>query len=146
MANKKYNEFPAGTYDTSKIFLQADASTGELTKVNLPAASSRRVLSVKISMEEGNDVSASANFSGTDLHASASYTVDGIINVTYDSIGTQDFDFLIQGLFFFNNLFITPTLITAGSSSLVFHFSNPTSVPFDECTFEVTYTKEFILN
>ena len=36
MANKKYTDFPAGTYNTSKIFLQADAVTGELEKVNLP--------------------------------------------------------------------------------------------------------------
>lgn len=37
MANKKYNEFPEGTYDTNKIFLQADANTGALERVNLPA-------------------------------------------------------------------------------------------------------------
>lgn len=36
MANKKYNEFPAGSYDTSKIFLQADATSGALEKINLP--------------------------------------------------------------------------------------------------------------
>lgn len=40
---KKYNEFPAGTYDTSKIFLQADPLTGELQKVNLPTISSNSV-------------------------------------------------------------------------------------------------------
>lgn len=36
MANKKYNEFPAGTYDTNKIILQADPSSGALEKVYLP--------------------------------------------------------------------------------------------------------------
>lgn len=36
MANKKYNEFDPGTYDTAKIFLQADDTTGALEKVNLP--------------------------------------------------------------------------------------------------------------
>jgi hypothetical protein len=36
MANKKYTDFSAGTYDTAKIFLQADATTGDLEKVNLP--------------------------------------------------------------------------------------------------------------
>ena len=36
MANKKYNEFPEGTYDPDKIFLQADPITGALEKVNLP--------------------------------------------------------------------------------------------------------------
>ena len=36
MANKKYNEFPEGTYDTTKIFLQADPTTGALEKVLLP--------------------------------------------------------------------------------------------------------------
>lgn len=35
--NQKYNEYPAGTYDTDKIFLQADPVTGALEKVNLPA-------------------------------------------------------------------------------------------------------------
>jgi len=36
MANKRYDQFSAGTYDTTKIFLQADAITGALEKVNLP--------------------------------------------------------------------------------------------------------------
>lgn len=36
MANKKYIDFPAGTYDTSKVFLQADAVTGDLEQINLP--------------------------------------------------------------------------------------------------------------
>lgn len=36
MANKKYTDYSAGTYDTSKIFLQADATTGALEKINLP--------------------------------------------------------------------------------------------------------------
>lgn len=37
MSSLKYTDFPAGTYDTSKIFLQADATTGALEKVNLPS-------------------------------------------------------------------------------------------------------------
>lgn len=36
MANKRYDQFPAGTYDPTKIFLQADPLTGALEKVNLP--------------------------------------------------------------------------------------------------------------
>jgi hypothetical protein len=36
MPNKKYIDFPAGTYDTNKIFLQADPITGALEKINLP--------------------------------------------------------------------------------------------------------------
>lgn len=35
MAVKKYNEFPAGTYDPAKILLQADPVTGELEKIEL---------------------------------------------------------------------------------------------------------------
>jgi hypothetical protein len=35
--NQKYNDYDPGTYDTSKIFLQADPTTGALEKVNLPA-------------------------------------------------------------------------------------------------------------
>lgn len=40
MANKKYQDYPAGTYDTSKIFLQADPTTGALEKIFLPTLSS----------------------------------------------------------------------------------------------------------
>lgn len=36
MANKRYDQFAAGTYNTAKIFLQADAATGALEKVFLP--------------------------------------------------------------------------------------------------------------
>lgn len=36
MANKKYIDFPAGTYDTAKVFLQADTTTGDLEQINLP--------------------------------------------------------------------------------------------------------------
>jgi hypothetical protein len=39
MANKRYDEFASGTYDTTKIFLQADPITGILEKVNLPPIS-----------------------------------------------------------------------------------------------------------
>lgn len=38
MANKRYDQFPAGAYDTAKIFLQADPTTGALEKINLPSA------------------------------------------------------------------------------------------------------------
>jgi hypothetical protein len=40
MANKKYTDFPAGAYNTNKIFLQADPITGALEKVNLPSVGS----------------------------------------------------------------------------------------------------------
>jgi hypothetical protein len=43
MAEKQYNEFPAGVYDTSKIFLQADPITGALSKVNLPSSGARKI-------------------------------------------------------------------------------------------------------
>lgn len=36
MANERYDQFPPGSYDTAKIFLQAHATTGALEKVNLP--------------------------------------------------------------------------------------------------------------
>ena len=38
MANKRYDQFPAGAYNTAKIFLQADSATGALEKINLPSA------------------------------------------------------------------------------------------------------------
>jgi hypothetical protein len=49
MANKRYDEFGAGTYDTAKIFLQADATTGALEKINLPAipAGTSRIIDVQ---------------------------------------------------------------------------------------------------
>jgi hypothetical protein len=36
MANKKYNEFPAGTYDKTKLTLQGDPVTGMLEKITQP--------------------------------------------------------------------------------------------------------------
>jgi len=36
MADKKYNEFPDGAYDSNKIILQADPETGALEKISLP--------------------------------------------------------------------------------------------------------------
>lgn len=45
MANKKYPDFPPGTYDTTKIFLQSDPVTGALEKVNLPAISGSNIFS-----------------------------------------------------------------------------------------------------
>lgn len=33
MANKRYDQLPAGTYDPNKILLQADSATGALTKL-----------------------------------------------------------------------------------------------------------------
>lgn len=38
MANKNYSEFPAGTPDPAKIFLQADPVTGELEKIFIQSA------------------------------------------------------------------------------------------------------------
>lgn len=35
MANKRYDQFPAGTYNATDIFLQADPTTGELEKIAL---------------------------------------------------------------------------------------------------------------
>lgn len=48
MADLKYNEFTPGTYDTAKIFLQADALTGELTKVNLPNVNQSGVMLLNV--------------------------------------------------------------------------------------------------
>jgi hypothetical protein len=36
MAEKKYNDFDPGEYDSNKIILQADPITGALEKINLP--------------------------------------------------------------------------------------------------------------
>lgn len=38
MAQKRYDQFSAGTYDPTKIFLQADPTTGALEKILLPKA------------------------------------------------------------------------------------------------------------
>jgi hypothetical protein len=39
----KYQNFPAGTYNTSKIFLQADPVTGALEKINLPTITTNSI-------------------------------------------------------------------------------------------------------
>ena len=38
MANKRYIDFTAQIYDSNKVFLQSDPTTGELSKCNLPQA------------------------------------------------------------------------------------------------------------
>src|SRR5688572_8780795 len=67
MANKRYDEFPAGTYDTAKIFLQADSATGELEKVNLPTIPA-------VPLPRLSDV-ASANNSGSNPQTLATLTI-----------------------------------------------------------------------
>jgi hypothetical protein len=48
MANKLYIDYPPGSYDTSKIFLQADSTTGQLEKINLPSIQVIEKLSFKL--------------------------------------------------------------------------------------------------
>lgn len=45
MANKKYNDFPAGTFDPNKLILQADPVSGALEKTNIviPPASGKLI-------------------------------------------------------------------------------------------------------
>ena len=67
MANKRYDEFSAGTYDTAKIFLQADSTTGALEKINLPAIPSQSVIHLA-------DVTT-ANNSGSNPETMATITI-----------------------------------------------------------------------
>jgi hypothetical protein len=68
MANKRYDEFAAGTYDTAKIFLQADPSTGELEKVNLPSPGARYC-------KFSGSVLVNANNSGSNPQTAATITI-----------------------------------------------------------------------
>jgi hypothetical protein len=67
MANKRYDQFSAGSYDTSKIFLQADATTGALEKINLPTIPTAKVI-------HRADV-ATANNSGSNPQTMATITI-----------------------------------------------------------------------
>jgi hypothetical protein len=64
---KKYTDFPAGTYDTSKIFLQADPTTGDLEKVNLPSLSGNNPLIVSLAPDSNN--------TGSGLNTCATYAI-----------------------------------------------------------------------
>jgi hypothetical protein len=87
--NKKYNEFPEGVYDTSKIFLQADPVTGALTKVNLPKSGG------------SSTVTRLKTFTEDELNANPGYNNIAIYNVPANKLvnpGDQ-IEFLYYGHF-----------------------------------------------
>lgn len=84
MSHKKYIDFPAGTYDTAKIFLQADPATGALQKVNLPSTASYTGTANRIAVT-GSVIDISLTFVGQ-----SSITTLGIITAgtwNADAIG-----------------------------------------------------------
>lgn len=76
MADLKYNEFTPGTYDTSKIFLQADPFNGTLEKVNLPAPGSFLTCLLNVSFAGTSDPSADIIFNNSPI-SGVSPTRDG---------------------------------------------------------------------
>lgn len=84
MPEKKYNEFPAGTYDTSKIFLQANSIDGSLEKVNLPVIQGLSINIVRCNFKILGSFSAELLFSNTG---------NTIIFTSYGSIGRAVFEF-----------------------------------------------------
>ncbi|HEY9663974.1 MAG TPA: hypothetical protein V6C65_36450, partial [Allocoleopsis sp.] len=84
MANKRYDQFPTGTYNTAKIFLQADGATGALEKINLPSADT--LLPVQV----GNSGKFLQTNGITTSWASALTSVDTTANYTWT--GTNKWD------------------------------------------------------
>lgn len=80
MANKRYDQFPAGAYNTAKIFLQADGATGALEKINLPSADTLLPVQVgnsgKFLQTNGTTTSWAAALTSVDT--SANYTWTGL--------------------------------------------------------------------
>lgn len=77
MANKKYTDFSAGTYDTSKIFLQADATTGDLEKVNLPEPGARFCKFSKVLLMNANNTGSNPQTIGTIVIPANTLSADG---------------------------------------------------------------------
>ena len=92
---KNYTEFPSGTYDTEKIFLQADPVTGSLQKVNLPQQSAperfgiedvtanvNRFVSLNnldFTIVEGNNISIQAQIdNGDETFSPTTLTINGL--------------------------------------------------------------------
>lgn len=80
MANKRYDQFPAGTYNTAKIFLQADAATGALEKVNLPSLMTSWSIT-------GNAGTSPANYIGTSDAQPLQLATNAIVRMTMSAAG-----------------------------------------------------------
>lgn len=81
MSHKKYIDFPAGTYDTAKIFLQADATTGALEKVNLPSAAAYSGTTNRITVT-GSVIDISAAYIGQSSITTLGTITTGTWNAT----------------------------------------------------------------
>jgi hypothetical protein len=77
MANKRYDEFTPGTYDTSQIFLQANAVTGALEKVNLPPQGGRYCKFSKALLMNANNTGANPQTIGTIVIPAGTLSADG---------------------------------------------------------------------
>ena len=122
MANKRYDEFPSGTYDTSKIFLQADASTGALEKVNLPRSGAEKVLSFLVSLESTPDVNVTFQRNDFGVSVSAYFNDTGDINLDFTgSINFRGAGASLQFAFVLTTLGYAQ-LYDSGTTTLSFYF------------------------
>lgn len=94
MANKKYNEFPPGTYDPAKIFLQADPVTGALEKVNLPATNPAKILTLQLNSFSAGVVSFYEFRNDFGPILSITYSMANVITVKFTANQTYPQDSL----------------------------------------------------
>src|SRR5690348_6566406 len=120
MANKRYDQFPAGTYDTAKIFLQADAVTGTLEKIDLPSADT-------LLPAQGGNTGKFLQTNGTTTSwATALTSVDTSANYTWT--GKHTFNFSVTGAG--NSTLFSPTLTASANNQTLTALSiTPTTVP-----------------
>lgn len=120
MANKRYDQFPAGAYNTAKIFLQADSATGALEKINLPSADTL------LPGQVGNSGKFLQTNGTTTSWATALTSVDTSANYTWT--GKHTFNFSVTGAG--NSTLFNPTLTASANNQTLTAISvTPTTVP-----------------
>jgi hypothetical protein len=142
MPNKRYDQFPAGTYDPAKILLQADPSTGELEKILLgdfPTGSDACLFS-------GSSLIA-ANNSGTNPQTTLVITVPaGTLANDGDCINWEAYLTTLtgSGAKTWNVRFNGTTILTR-SINFAFYFRMNGSIVRNDAT-HMSYQSQMILN
>lgn len=82
MPGLKYNEYPVGTYDTSKILLQADIVTGALEQVNLPTLLPYKLFNALLLQTGTGNPTATTLFNNTGVTFTFTRTAAGSYTIT----------------------------------------------------------------
>lgn len=120
--NKRYDQFPTGTYNTAKIFLQADSATGALEKINLPSAdtllpgqggNAGKFLQTNGTTTSWATAITSAAGSSGQLQFNVAGALGASINLAWDSTNNRiNFN---NGSFYIGGSFITASGISTSS-------------------------------